>query len=175
MKLSCYRGRLPAGLKKRSKPFKIKQGRASMLSKPNSRSLSPTGSFLLCCVGFSLSFSCCISFNWSRYVLRMALVCRFRCSSASSYSRRLSRSILPETGNVSTVSRNFTPRRATRSGEESSSVESNGKTRAYCKKESHRRFRRQLKVRQTDTYSKQNYMSQTNIIGFDSELDRAKI
>lgn len=104
-----------------------------MLSKPNSRGLWPTGSFRLCFALFSLSFSCCISLNWSRYVLRMALVCRFRCSSASSYSRHLSRSILPETGNVSTVSRNVTPRRARRSGEESSSVDSDRKTRVYYK------------------------------------------
>ena len=102
-----------------------------MLTKPNNRSFWPTGSFRLFCTLFSLSFSCCISLNWSRYVLRMALVCRFRCSSASSYSRRLSRSILPETGNVSTVSRNVTPRRARRSGEESSSVDSDKKTRLY--------------------------------------------
>lgn len=102
-----------------------------MPSKPNSRSLRPTGSFLLCCALFSLSFSCCISLNWSRYVLRMTLVRLFRCSSASLYSRRLSRSILPETGNVSTVSRNVTPRRGRRSGEESSSVDSDGKTRVY--------------------------------------------
>ena len=83
-----------------------------------------TAIFRFCWRAFSLSCSCCISFNWSRYVWRMTLVCCFRCSSASSYSRRLRRSILPETGKVSTVSRNVTPRRAGRSGEESSSFDS---------------------------------------------------
>ena len=83
-----------------------------------------TAIFRFCWRAFSLSCSCCISFNWSRYVWRMTLVCCFRCSAASSYSRRLRRSILPETGKVSTVSRNVTPRRAGRSGEESSSFDS---------------------------------------------------
>ena len=84
-----------------------------------------TGIFLLACPPlFSSWCPFWTSLSCSRYPLRMASVLCFRCSSASSYSTRRRRSILPLTGKVSTVSRNVTPRRGRRSGEESSSLDS---------------------------------------------------